>query len=385
MIEAFYRTHQHLVDNLGSPVRRSLMDEINWNDRLIGIKGSRGVGKTTFLLDFASKYHKEDRSCLYINLNNFYFTERTLLEFADEFCKKGGKILLIDQVFKYPNWSSELKQIYELLPDLKVVFTGSSVMRLRDENHEIGGIVTSYNLRGFSFREFINYETGLNFGSYSLEEILKNHLEIAKIITEKIRPLAFFQDYLHHGYYPLFLEQANYSENLLKTINLMLEIDITYIKQVELKYLTKLRALFNIISKNAPANVNVSKLSKQIQTSRATVMNYIKYLKDARLINLLYPVTEDFPKKPEKIFLHNTNLYFAINRDYSDQMALNETFFYNMVHKDHKINSGLLQNTFLINKKLNFNVVKGEVSEKNNNVFYASEMAETGSGNVIPL
>jgi len=156
-VDTFYRTHNYLLEHTYSPVRRQLMDEIDWNDRLIGIKGSRGVGKTTFLLEYAREFFgKDNRECLYINLNHFYFTERTIIDFVAEFRAKGGKVLLIDQVFKYPDWSRELRYCYDNYPDIRIVFSGSSVMRLKEENPDLSGKVVSYNLRGFSFREYVN-------------------------------------------------------------------------------------------------------------------------------------------------------------------------------------------------------------------------------------
>ena len=163
-MDAFFRTHTYLIEHTNAPVRRTLMDEIDWNDRMIGIKGTRGVGKTTFLLQYAKEnFDANDKQCLYINMNNFYFQGRGIADFAGEFYKHGGKILLIDQVFKQPNWSKELRKCYDYYPNLKIVFTGSSVMRLKDENPELNNIVKSYNLRGFSFREYINLQTGNNF------------------------------------------------------------------------------------------------------------------------------------------------------------------------------------------------------------------------------
>ena len=147
-METFYRTHSYLVEHTNAPVRRDLMDEIDWNDRLIGIKGTRGVGKTTFLLQYAKEKFGTDHSCLFINMNNFYFSKYTLVEFAAEFVKRGGKVLLIDQVFKYPEWSHDLRACYEMFPTLKIIFTGSSVMRLKEENPELSGIAKVYYLRG---------------------------------------------------------------------------------------------------------------------------------------------------------------------------------------------------------------------------------------------
>ena len=192
------------------------MDEINWEDRLIGIKGSRGVGKTTFLLDYAREYFGADnKECLYINLNHFYFTERTLVDFAAEFRAKGGKVLLIDQVFKYSNWSRELRYCYDNFEDLKIVFSGSSVMRLKEENTDLSGKVVSYNLRGFSFREFLNLMSGNQFPAYTFDEVVENHQEIAKRICSVVRPMAYFQDYLHLG--------ANLADGLLGKAQLLRE------------------------------------------------------------------------------------------------------------------------------------------------------------------
>ena len=200
MFDSFYRMHQYLVERTQAPIRRALMDEIDWHKRLIGIKGSRGVGRTTFLLQYAKEnFGPRDKRCLYINMNNFYFQGKTLFQFAQEFMQAGGQVLLIDQVFKYPEWSHELRLIHDRCSRLKVIFTGSSVMRLKEENQELNGIAASYNLRGFSFREYLNLKTGNNFRSYTLEEILTNHEQIARTILPKVSPNAFFQNYLHHG------------------------------------------------------------------------------------------------------------------------------------------------------------------------------------------
>ena len=161
-MEEFFRTHTYLVEHTNAAVRRTLMDEIDWSDRMIGIKGTRGVGKTTFLLQYAKEnFSVDDRRCLYVNMNNFYFQGKSIVDFAGEFYRRGGRVLLVDQVFKRIDWSNELRRCYDMYPGLKIVFTGSSVMRLKEENPELNGIVKSYNLRGFSFREFLNLQTGL--------------------------------------------------------------------------------------------------------------------------------------------------------------------------------------------------------------------------------
>ena len=369
-----------------APVRRDLMDEIDWNDRLIGIKGTRGVGKTTFLLQYAKEKFGTDRSCLFINMNNFYFSKYTLVDFAGEFVKRGGKVLLIDQVFKYPEWSHDLRACYEKFPGLKIVFTGSSVMRLKEENPELSGIVKVYYLRGFSFREFLNLQSGNNFRAYTLQEILENHEQIAKTILRNVKPLDFFQDYLHHGFYPFFLEKRNFSENLLKTMNMMIEVDILLIKQIELKYLSKIKKLLYLLAVDGPVAPNVSQLAAEIQTSRATVMNYIKYLADARLINMVYPKGEEFPKKPSKLMMHNTNLMYSIYPVKVDEQDVLDTFFMNTMYKDHKLYKGDKGTSFMVDGNLHFRICAEGCKFKNNpNVYYALHKLELGHGNQIPL
>lgn len=389
-MEAFFRTHRYLVEHVNAPVRRTLMDEIDWNDRMIGIKGTRGVGKTTFLLQYAKEnFDILDKQCLYINMNNFYFQGQGIAAFAGEFYKHGGRVLLIDQVFKQPNWSKELRKCYDLYPNLKIVFTGSSVMRLKDENPELNGIVKSYNLRGFSFREFINLLTGNTFRPYSLEEILSDHEHIIKQILPKVSPNKYFQDYIHHGFYPFFQEQRNYSENLLKTMNMMTEVDILLIKQIELKYLTKIKKLFYMIAEEGPSKApNVSKLAHDIETSRATVMNYIKYLTDARLTNLIYPVNEEFPKKPARIMLHNSNLMYAIYPIQVGKQEAMETFFVNSLWKDHKVNAGGRDFNYLVDEKLKFRILDAKSPGRQRilpDIIYARYNTEIGTGNQIPL
>ena len=385
-METFYRTHSYLVEHTNAPVRRDLMDEIDWNDRLIGIKGTRGVGKTTFLLQYAKEKFGTDRSCLFINMNNFYFSKYTLVDFAGEFVKRGGKVLLIDQVFKYPEWSHDLRACYEKFPGLKIVFTGSSVMRLKEENPELSGIVKVYYLRGFSFREFLNLQSGNNFRAYTLQEILENHEQIAKTILRNVKPLDFFQDYLHHGFYPFFLEKRNFSENLLKTMNMMIEVDILLIKQIELKYLSKIKKLLYLLAVDGPVAPNVSQLAAEIQTSRATVMNYIKYLADARLINMVYPKGEEFPKKPSKLMMHNTNLMYSIYPVKVDEQDVLDTFFMNTMYKDHKLYKGDKGTSFMVEGNLHFRICAEGCKFKNNpNVYYALHKLELGHGNQIPL
>lgn len=384
-METFYRTHDYLVEHTDAPVRRLLMDEINWNDRLIGIKGTRGIGKTTFLLQYAKEKFGNDRSCLYINMNNFYFANHTMVDFAHGFVSDGGKVLLIDQVFKYPDWSHDLRTCYDRFPTLKIVFTNSSVMQLEDFP-ELKGICKLYHIRGFSFREYLNLQTGHSFHPYTLQEILENHRAITETVLRNTKPLDHFTAYLHHGFYPFFLENRNYSENLVKTMNMMIEVDILLIKQIELKYLSKIKKLLYLVAVDGPVAPNVSQLAKEIQTSRATVMNYIKYLSEARLIKLIYPEGENFPKKPAKLMMHNTNLMYAVYPVKFEKQDVLDTFLMNALCKGHDICKGERGATFSVDNGIHFRTSMDEGKTKNNShIYYAIRNMSVGHGNQIPL
>jgi len=385
-VQSFFETHKFLINNLKVPIKRKLMDEIDWNHRLLGIKGTRGIGKTNFLLDFAKSRYGLDKACLYVNLNNLYFSEHSIISFADKFRKTGGKTLVLDQVYKYPGWSEELKYCYENFTDLQIVFSGSTVMRLREENPHLRDLVHSYKLEGFSFREFLQLKTGKKFDSYTFEDILKNHQKIAAEIVKEIRPLAYFDDYLEYGYYPFYLDEQHYTENLMKSVNLILEIDISFLRQIELKYLSRLRKLLFNIAQEVPFQPNVSKLSSHIGTSRATVMNYLYYLRQARLVKLLYDGPEDMQKKPSLIYLHNSNLIHCISKNTVEKINLLKTFFYNQVGSIHELTYSSVGD-FKVDEKYDFIVSEQSyVKDKSKKgIFIAKDMIEKGESNVIPL
>jgi predicted AAA+ superfamily ATPase len=384
-LEFFYKNHKTLVENTQSILRRELVNTIDWSQRLICIKGFRGVGKTTFLLDYLKQNYSEDGAVIYVDLNNFYFTNRTISSFADEFFKRGGKVLFLDQIQKYPNWSAELRKCYNRLPKLKIVFTSSPVLRVAEDNPLLKGIVKVYHLEGLSFREYLNYKTRNEFPVYSLTDIFENHTEVARDVVSRVRPLAYFEEYLKNGIYPYnFDEPGFYSSRLLKHINLALEIDVPYINQIELKYLSKLRKLLYIISSETPFTPNVSKLAADIETSRATVMNYLRYLKNAKLIQLLYSNgDENEMKKPDKVYMHNTNLLYVIAPNNIDKINLRQTFFYNQVGYKNYLNSSPGAD-FLVNNMYHIHI-GGHKTEAPKEHFAAADMIETGQDNKIPL
>jgi hypothetical protein len=384
-LDFFQLTHKSLLESRKPTIKRELSKQIDWSRKLIAIKGFRGAGKTTFLLDYIRDNFKNDNTVLYINLNNFYFTKRRISSFADEFAKRGGKLLVLDQIQKYPEWSSELRKCADEIPDLKIVFSSSPVLRITEGNPDLQGIAHIHHLAGLSFREYLNHQTGNHFSYYSIEEIIENHVEITRDIVAKVRPLAFFNEYLKSGYFPYFIDDPNfYINRLLTHVNLALEIAVPYINQIELKYLPKLRKLLHLIALETPFTPNVSKMATAIETSRATVMNYLNYLKNAKLIHLLYTNgDEEQMKKPAKVYMHNTNLLYAIAPTNTDNINLRQTFFYNQVDYICTITNSTKAD-FLVNNMYHF-TVGGRKTEPVPGIYAAADVIEIGEGNKIPL
>lgn len=319
-------------------------------------------------------------------MNNFYFQGRGIVEFTEDFVRYGGRVLLIDQVFKQPNYAADLVECYRRFDKLHIIYATSSVIPPDSEaQRELNRISDVYVLHGFSFREFVNSQTGLNFRSYSLNEILEGHEQILKTILPKVRPWNYFQDYLHHGYYPFFLETHNFTEQLLKSINMMIEVDILFIKQIDLKYLARIRKLLYLLGMEGITAPNVTKLADEIGTSRATVMNYIKDLEEARLVNLVYREGEEFPKKPVQIMIHNTNLLYAISSRNAEEQEVMETFFANSVWRHHSVSKGKRTGSYIID---GHNIVVCDKSRRfkaQDGVYFARYNAEVGHGTDIPL
>ena len=405
MLDASFRIHDFLVAHSFMPIRRQLMDEINWDHRLIAIKGGRGVGKTDFLLSRVKEIEtewkntpepvvkgrrkkrkplSEMRPCLYVNFNDFYFTENSLLDLARQFVKEGGRYLFLDQLFKYPNWSRELKRCYHRFKDLHIIFCATPVMPIDEENRDLERIAHTYNLRGFSFREYLNLQTGLHLQSYTLEDILQRHASISREICERVHPLDYFNAYLDHGYYPSYLESKSFESEILKVMNSQLEVDVLMIKQIDVACLHKLRKLLYILMEEAPSALNVSNISDEIQLSRATTMNYIKYLKDSRLINLLYPENKAFPMKPTKVYMHNPNLARMIFSREIPRIDMLETYFYTAIHGGHKVNATERSAMFIVDNQYYFDVHE-KVSNRDTIRPTAVGDLETGRGNQIPL
>ncbi len=338
--------------------RRYLLNAIDWNERLIAIKGARGVGKTTLLLQYIRENFDLDESVLYVSLDNLYFQTHTLVDLADEFVRQGGQFLFLDEVHKYPTWSVELKNMYDNHSTLKVVFTGSSMLEIYRGNADLSRRALTYEMHGLSLREFLWLDQNVQLPVYSLEEILQHHVALAQDILAVVKPIPVFRNYLTYGYYPFFAEnRTSYQQRLTTVVNLILETDLPAIQKVDYTTINKLKKLLYIIATAAPFKPNIAKLSERIATSRDATLRYLDYLKRAHVISLLRNDTEgiSYLTKPEKIFLNNTNLMYALASERVETGNLRETFFYNQLYQAHAVSFGKVGD-FVVDKKFTFEV-----------------------------
>ena len=387
-METFFLSHAYLMEHFHAPVRRSLMDAIDWSYRMIGIRGPRGVGRTSFLLQYAKEnYDVRLRQCIYINVNSFYFQAHGIVDFAGRFVAEGGQVLLIDQVFKLPDWREQLCECYHKFPYLRIVYTTTSVpMGDEDDPTELSSISRTYVLHGFSFREYINLATNQQFEAFTFDKLLQEHNHILRTILPKVHPWDYFRDYLQHGYYPFFLENHNFTEALLKAMNNMIEVDLLLNKQIELKYLSRIKKLLYLLAISDPASPNVSKLAAEIGTSRATVMNYLKYLEEARLINMVHREGDTFPKKPAAIYLHDANLLNAVYEPSITEQTIMETFFVNCLWRHHTVNKRRRTGLFRIDNTTNVCVCdRSRRVRTTADTIYVKYNTDVGRDNDIPL
>jgi predicted AAA+ superfamily ATPase len=370
---------------------RSFINSIDWSNRFIGIKGSRGIGKTTLILQYLKMHYKTDNKVLYVSLDDLYFVENKLYNLADNFYKKGGELLAIDEVHRYPNWAIELKNIYDDMPNLKIIFTGSSLLHLQKAKADLSRRAVMYDMPGLSLREFLIFETGKSFKTYSLSEILENHIEIAVEIITQLKPLAYFDKYLNYGYYPFYKENLkSFHSKLDNTVLTILEVDIPQFALIQTGNIIYLKKLLSIISNSVPFKPNLKSLSERTGISLNTMKIYLKLLNDADLLQMLYVEDKGINSlnKPEKIYLNNPNLMNNRGDANVNIGNLRETFFYNQVKNNNTINASK-QSDFLVNNKYTFEIggknKKKKQIEGISNAYVVKDDIEIGSDNIIPL
>ncbi len=382
-MERLVGQYRALIDNTSLQFVRYLYDKIDWNSRFIAILGARGVGKTTLLLQRIKMAHSYSEA-LYVSADDIYFTENKLFDLADTFYKNEGRFLYIDEIHKYPNWSKELKMMYDNLPQLQVVFTGSSILNVYKGSDDLSRRVIKYEMQGLSFREYLNMTQNVKIKKYSLDEILENKVELPDIS----HPLVQFKEYLERGYYPFFSE-PNYETRLQNVVNVTLEQDIPAFANMNFSTAQKLKHLMQIIAESVPFKPNFTKISEIIQVHRNSTTDYFHYLERAGLILQLRVASSGIAavKKVEKVFLENPNLMYALSGSKTNIGNVRECFFYNQLKLNFEVfwtekgDFKIEEYTFEIGGKQKNQAQVADLT----NAFVVKDDIEYGYMNVIPL
>ena len=338
--------------------KRYLYHQIDWNSRLIGIKGARGTGKTTLLLQWLNEQGLSSSKAAYFTLDDLYFSTHSLVETAKNFYKQGGKMLALDEVHKYPTWAGEIKNIYDLYSDLQIIFTGSSIIDLAKQESDLSRRAVMYELHGLSYREYLTYNEILHVPPLSVHDILNPKNNIRNFFPKDFRPLEHFKHYLRFGYYPFFRESAeNYHMRLHQLVRTIIEYDMAELKGFDIRNAKKMLQLISIIAQNVPFKPNLSKLSEKSKIHRNSLANYLFFLEQARLIWLLHPsgISTATLQKPEKIYLNNTNLMYALTSETIAAGTLREVFFCSQLHVHHEL-SIPQKGDFMVNGKYTYEI-----------------------------
>lgn len=394
-MEKLFALHDLYVSQVPMAYIRGLMDRIDWRSRLIGIKGPKGVGKSTLMLQFIRKHFADgDRHVLYCSADTGYFTDHTLVDTAAKFVREGGTHLFIDEIHKYENWSRELKEIYDLYRGLHVVVSGSSLLRINDGQADLSRRLVEYEMPGLSFREYLWFETGLRLEPIPLDALLSEASAFCLSVCKEVRPLEFFKNYLRAGYYPFYFEeQGVYQSKVQGVVNYIIESELTAHRGLEVGNTRKVKALLQVLSQIVPFQVDISKISRNIGIQRPTTLRYMKNLEEAKLIRRLFTdlsTTSDL-QKPDKILLDNPNLIYTLSSVEPEIGTVRESFFCNqLAGAGHRVEyGGLTTGDFRIGRNVvievggpdkSFRQVKDE-----ENGYVAADDIESAVYKKIPL
>ncbi|MGM9692029.1 MAG: ATP-binding protein [Alloprevotella sp.] len=359
-MEKLFEKKDQLLRLTSMNIVREAMNTINWDAQLICLRGARGVGKTTLMLQYIkSHYRPMSNEVLYVSLDAVYFSTHTLIDLADRFYKNGGKHLFVDEVHKYNSWSREIKEIYDTYPDMRVVISGSSLLNILGGDADLSRRCIPYELHGLSFREYLHFFHNIQIQPRTLQDILGHPEEICSEVLDKCHPLPLFKDYLQHGYFPFYLKsKENYATLIEQVVNYVIETELPQCYNVDMAMVRKIKALMSIVSSSVPYEVDATKLSGVIGVHRTTVVNYLYMLDKAKLINMLFAEAKTIKKlqKPDKIYIENPNMLYALAEGNVEIGTARETFCINQLRVHHNVEYSKKQGDFRVDGKYTFEI-----------------------------
>ena len=341
-MERLFERHDASISTVSMEYVRNIMQRVHWDSRLIAIRGPKGVGKSTLMKQYIkSHFEPGDRHVLYCSADTNYFTTHTLLEVAEKFARRGGQWLFIDEVHKYPGWSREIKEVYDLYAHLHIVLSGSSLIQINDGQADLSRRLIVHDMPGLSLREFMRLDAGLDFEPVTLEQLLERPEKFCIDVCGQCHPLEHFSRYLQYGYYPFYFEEKReYFDKVESVVNYTIDVELTKHRNMDVGNTRKVKALLQVISQMTPYEVDIAKLSKATGIMRATVLKYMSYLEDASLVRRLFTdlmrITD--LQKPDKMYLDNSNLLYALCPQKPGIGTVRETFFANqLASAGHKV------------------------------------------------
>lgn len=358
-METLFKKHRKLISQVSTNIIREAMNTIPWEKQLVAIRGSRGVGKTTLMRQYIKlNYGIQAGEALYCLMESMYFTSHSLLDLAERFHLMGGKHLFLDEVHKYPSWSKEIKEIIDLYPEMKVTFSGSSLLQILNADADLSRRVRSQDLVGLSFREYLRFYHGIELPVFKLEEILSNPDAICTRVCEACHPQPLFESYLRAGYYPFYDgDVEDYYSRIENVVNFIIDQEMTEFCGVDPANTRKLKAMLMFLCENVPYEVNIAKLASYLELNKATVLSYLSGMKKAELLHLLYSSNVSVTKmqKPDKIYVHNPNILYALGSR-ENIGTVRECFFVNQLSKGHTVEYGKTSGDFLIDGRITVEV-----------------------------
>ena len=359
-MESLFKKHDRLVAVTSTEIIRQWANSINWDARLMAIRGPKGVGKTTMILQYIKlNYKLLDRQVLYVSCEDKYFSNHSLLSLAEQFYLNGGRHLFLDEVHKYDDWSNEIKEIYDFYPTMRVVLSGSSLLSMTEGDADLARRCINHDIQGLSFREFLHFYKGIKMPVYPLEHVLENPAPLIEEMNKHGRPIALLKEYLKYGYYPYYLNnETDYHIAIQQVVNKIIDIELPRICGVDLNNTRKIKSLLTILCASVPFQVDITKLATQSGLKRDTIINYLSYLDKAKLIRLLYSDLKNIKRmqKPDKIYIDNTNLLNAWATAPIQIGTIRETFVANQLSVNHVVEFRKTNGDFLVDSKYTFEV-----------------------------
>lgn len=358
-MEALFKKHKMLISQINTDIVREMMHSVNWEKQLVAIRGSRGVGKTTLIRQYIKqKFGISAGEALYCVMDSMYFANHTLLELAEQFHLMGGTHLFLDEVHRYPTWSREIKEIIDLYPNMKITFTGSSLIQILNADADLSRRVLSYTMEGLSFREYLQFYKGIHIPVYSLEDILTNYDDICAETNKLCHPQPLFGEYLRVGYFPFYDgDEEEYYSRIENVIDFIVGQELPQFCGVDPANTRKVKALIQFLADSVPYELNIAKLSARLELNKNTVLSYINSLGRAELLMLLYSDSKTITRlqKPDKIYLHDPNMFYALG--FGEKIGtIRECFLINQLSVNHTVEYGKEQGDFIIDGNITIEV-----------------------------